>query len=714
MNTDRVAVWLADHPTARRMVTVMTMVYGLSLWAVITAPSAAAATGAAALGWTGLRDTHNVPIHYYFLSTVPTSEAALNTDVDVSALDPSSWIEWSVSATQTAITYSTAAWWLGLVTGIYMFILGLAVWFVRFALSNKWLLAIAAFVQPLYNAVATLAHQLYLGPIAVTLCVMAAGYHMLRGQSGRGWAVIGMGAAITVVLLTVLRDPITLMFGDNGLLALGRSTGLQIAQGMTASAGTYTAGASLDAQIQTLSAQLVTSGMRHSLQVMNFGMVVDEVGSCGSAWTNATMAAQGVPGPGPAQAMADCGAPQALAHAQRLGGGDASMGLVFIFVAAVVATFFCYVGLSNMVVSIKAAYYGTVVSPAFLIGAVGFGRALEFAKHSGWQLVTHAVQMLAYTVYLAVSMIAIAWVLTTSLLGNATVTVVPRMLLMAVAAAALLLGFRVVDRSFRVDGMGTIGGHLRGALSAAGGAARRPVTDVRDDYQRIRERGGQWRQRGSESADKLKHAAAKAPGFDVFKPRAARSAATAGRQSTTSAAASSGAQTGAKTAATQTAARGAVASGAKSAATAAGTKVGAASAGRVAATAAAPQVAVPAAAAVAAAGVVKARRRRQNDDADQARADRRAARPAQNTAGSPNPPQQRGRAAEQPTLAGRTSGRSSQQATTTAGSASSSTSQNSAPRTAARRRADRDAEGQYDADKPQQAPEMPPLRPRER
>ena len=70
---ERFAVWPARHDRVRRTLALMMMAYVLSAWAVATAPAAAASTGSAVLGWTGLRDSHGVPLKDMFLSVVSTS-----------------------------------------------------------------------------------------------------------------------------------------------------------------------------------------------------------------------------------------------------------------------------------------------------------------------------------------------------------------------------------------------------------------------------------------------------------------------------------------------------------------------------------------------------------------------------------------------------------------------------------------------------------------
>lgn len=578
MTSGALTLWLADHPRVRRTVVAMTLTYTLSFMSLLCAPNAVAAGGSAVLGWTGLRDTEGVPIAFYFLSLVSVREAATNNGQEVSMIDPSTWMPWMAAAMERAVDNATASWWLGMIAGTFIFIMAAALWFLRFALSTGWLVAIATFALPLYNAVASMVNSMMLGPIAITICVIIAGYHILRGHPGRGWAMLGTAIVLTVLLATVFSDPIGDLYSEHGLLALGRGTGLEIAQG--AIGAPFASGASMDAKLDALMSHVVTAGVRHPLQVLNFGMVVDDIGGCRQAWSAATMAAGGVDGPGPAHAMTNCGAPQALAYAQRLGGSDATIGLALLAVAIVVAFFYFYVGLTVMLVGIKSLYFGILVGPAFLLGMMGFGRALAFAKHCGTELFMHVVQLMVFEVYLAVSAIGLTWVLTTDVLGASTATAIPRVLIMAVAAGVLWLGFRFVDRSFHADSMGTIGRQMSSAWHAGTGAVREEaassvVRGVRERRQARGDAAGGDEDSGSGSETRP------TPGMEWFKPRSSSVART---QPTADAAGASG--------------NGANHSAAKSAAKSAAT-----TAALTAVKVAAPEVAVPVAAATKAAGV---------------------------------------------------------------------------------------------------------------
>ncbi len=587
--TQRVAAWLAEHPTARRATTVLLAVHILVLWSVLTAPSAAAATAAAALGWTGLKDSDGVPLGDYFLSVVDTSEAVANNGRGVSVLDPSSMLGWVTQAAETAATHSTVAWWLTDEAAVFIFLIGISLWFLRFTLSSSWLVGLAQIGWPIYSAVNTLVNQMWLGPLAVTVCVCVGGWHMMRGRRGRGSAVIGSGALLFVLLITVFRDPITDLFSDHGLLAIGRATGFQIAEATRN--GSYAPGQSLHAQLDALLSQLITAAVRQPLQVFNFGTVVDSIGGCRASWSAAVMAAGGQ-GPGPAHAMAGCGAPQALAHAQHLGANDFTLGLFFLLIAVLIGLFLWYIGITVLLVGLKALFFGVVVGPAFLVGIAGLSRAAAYAKHCGWQLFSHAVQMIAFTAYLGVTAMAMSWVGSTRMLGAGSLTVVPRMLLLGLAAVAAALLFRFIDRSFHTDGIGTIAHQVRSAAHAGAATAHGHYEQQREHLDHIRgltRRFGQWRRPTTpddDNDDDSHHNSpdASTPEFPTVTSRATRTPAAARGK-------------------TATAGRGAVS--AEALGTEAAADTAAATDAEAGAAIAAPEVVIPAAAAATAAKHIK-------------------------------------------------------------------------------------------------------------
>lgn len=583
MRSETAAVWLAYHPRLRLAVGAMTGVYVLCLWAVVAAPRASAAVGSAALGWTGLHDSDGVPLADYFLSVVDTTEATLNNGQGV-GWNPASWAAWVIKATNAAITHGTVAWWLTNEAALIVFGLGIAFWLLKFALSSSWLLALAQIGRPILAAVHLLVSQMWLGPLAIAVCVIMAGHYYRSGQPARGLNLLGTAGVLTALVWTVFRNPIDDMVSDHGLLGMARATGFQIAQ--DARQGSYAPGGSLDAQLDALIAQLISATARPALQLQNFGMVVDDIGSCRHAWSQAILAARGT-GDGPAHAMATCGAPQALAHAQQLGANDFVLGLVFLFAAFWIGLFVWYVGLSTLLVGAKATYYCIIVVPAAMMGMTGWQRGKAFAIRCGSQVLLHGVEMIIFTVFLALAAEGMGWTLTTPQLGRGGGFVVARLLMASIGSAIGIMLFRYIDKHFYTDGFGTIGHHLAIAWGSARDGVRDEYNNYADAGRKARNAFARFRRGSGEdpntqaAGDAAEDATSEsAPGFDVVKPRPSRMR-----------------PDGVPTGATQTAGKAArSAQAGEAAATAAevGTEGGAAVAVEGAAAVAAPEVVVPA------------------------------------------------------------------------------------------------------------------------
>ena len=98
---NRAAEWLgyqmAVRPALRRVGLIWLTTHMLTLWAVLTAPKALAYPVINAMAWTGVTDSHGVPLGAYYLSTVSTAEAITEAGPDLS-LDPNSWVGWLASA----------------------------------------------------------------------------------------------------------------------------------------------------------------------------------------------------------------------------------------------------------------------------------------------------------------------------------------------------------------------------------------------------------------------------------------------------------------------------------------------------------------------------------------------------------------------------------------------------------------------------------------
>lgn len=532
---ERLALWLSRHDRVRRTLTVMMTTYALCAWAVAVAPEAAASTGAAALGWTGLHDADGVSLKDMFLSVVSTSEAITNNGQEID-WNPASWAQWLNEAGQVWMSHSLITSALTWQAAAIVYGAALSFWFLRFAMSNAYLLAVAEVARPIHAAVSGLVNAMWLGPIAIAICACVAGFHYQNGRPGRAWSIAGNAAILTILLFTFFRDPIDEMTSEHGLLGMARSTGFQIAQ--TVRGRSFAPGQSLDAQLDGMMAELISNTVRPMIQLMNFGRVVDEIPGCRQAWSAAVRAADGQ-GPGPAHAMypdprlaqpggIHCNAPDALAHAQHLGANDIMLGLLFLLIGLFIGFFIWYVGISTLLVGAKAAYYGIIVTPAFLLGMIGWQRAKNFATRAGSQLLFHGVETIIFTAFLAISSLGMAWALTTGLLARSEFTVVPRLVLVGIGSIVAVFLFHYIDKHFYTDNVGTIAHHWRSVWDAGRGAARSEYDDFQDGMDKARGLRDRYRNWRSGPADDDEDGAAgggqpdDVPGFDVVKDRPTR------------------------------------------------------------------------------------------------------------------------------------------------------------------------------------------------
>ncbi|BDE16996.1 hypothetical protein MKCMC460_58560 (plasmid) [Mycobacterium sp. 20KCMC460] len=95
---------MATRPHLRRVTTFWLITHTLATAAIGAAPPAAASTLAGALNWTGVTDSHGVPVGNYYLSVVSTTEAITKAGPGLS-WDPSSWARWLANAVTTGMTH---------------------------------------------------------------------------------------------------------------------------------------------------------------------------------------------------------------------------------------------------------------------------------------------------------------------------------------------------------------------------------------------------------------------------------------------------------------------------------------------------------------------------------------------------------------------------------------------------------------------------------
>jgi len=379
---------LAVHPKLHRVTLLCLATHLLALWSVVAAPPALASTMAGALDWAGLADSHGIPPGAYYLSVASTTEVISKAGPHLSAKDPSSWMTWGAYAITSGITHDTMASWLQAQASLYIAMLTFAVWLLRFAMSSTWLYWLATWFRPLLEILRRLLVDLLVFPICLTLGLGVGAWHILgRGHRGRGWGLMISAVAIGALGLVLTRDPLNELYSDNGLLTKARNLGFSAAQ---AAMYNHSIGAGATGQMQHLTGALLDAMLRAPLQIHNFGMVIDGVGNCGSAWDTAIRAGQP---DGPAHAMrpleqGGCGAASALSYAQHLDGSNFAVGILLGLLGLAFSFFIVYLAYSYVMVACAAFVTGIMAlftaGPAMIAGHPrrrAARRLKEFFKH---------------------------------------------------------------------------------------------------------------------------------------------------------------------------------------------------------------------------------------------------------------------------------------------------------------------------------------------
>jgi hypothetical protein len=392
---------MATRPRLRRFITFWLTTHVAATWSIVAAPSAAASTLAGALTWTGITDSHGVPIGNYYLSVVSTTEAITKAGPRLSA-DPSSWARWLANALTTGLTHEGIVELLQAQAAVYIFMITTALWLMRFAMSNTWLYWLATWFRPIFETIRVILADLWVFPICLLFGLGVGAYHILwHGRKGFGAGIMVSTFAVGILGMVLTHDPLTDLYSENGLINQGRNLGFSVAQAAFTN-GAITSGGG-QAQLHHLTGLIADATVRMPLQLMNFGAPVDNIGACANAYTAALLAPHdGGDLAGPAHAMTTCGAPQALSFAQHLSGANLAVGVFFTLLGAVFAFFVCYVTYSYVMVCcaafVNALLALVAAAPAMIHGHPrkrGLRRITLFFKH--------AALVFAYTAYISIA-----------------------------------------------------------------------------------------------------------------------------------------------------------------------------------------------------------------------------------------------------------------------------------------------------------------------
>ncbi len=508
------AAWLYTHPRLRRVWLMFQLLWAGSLFAVISAPRAAADTLNGALSWTGLHDSYGIPIGAYFVSVVPMTEA-ISSQGPSFGVNPDTWGPALMSTLTTALTYTQLASWLAMCCATFLFIVSLGLWFIKFALGVTWLSWLAAAANPIVTNLQMLVSRLYLMPGAMMICAAVGGVVALTRGMGLGLGIIGGGLLVLGATTFLLQDPVSEMVSDNGVLGIGKSLGFMAAQGVVNNGPLATGGTA--AQMDTLTSWLCDVLVRRVIQLINFGQVIDDIPGCAGVWNAALLGAgptQLAPIHRPAAAIRVC-APSAYQHATQLDATTVGLFAAIIVIIGLVLLALDYIATEVFRVGFRAFWNLLVIVPAAAV-AVAPGPARQFAKRTALKLVVHGVEMIFATAGMGIVVLLMAQA-TRGGLAGATGMTAPLAMLMVMLLIAVFgaVGFRALLRAFGDQGLPGPIRITRSAVSTTLRASRGVdhFNDVRGKVGSLRERLADRKAKtGQGQAEHADNSAAARPG----------------------------------------------------------------------------------------------------------------------------------------------------------------------------------------------------------
>jgi hypothetical protein len=472
MICELLSAFLYSHPRARRVWLMFQVLWGAALMAVLTAPKASADTIAGGLSFTGLHDSYGLPIGSLFISVLPMDEV-IGAQGPQFGMSPETWMPALLSALGTALTYTQLAGWLGLECAFFLCMCAIGIWLIKFALGAIWLGWLAAVAEPIVANIQSVVARLHLvfGGIIVTSIV--GGIVCLTIGYATGMGIIAGGLVVALLIWLLLRDPVSELVSDNGVLGMGRSLGFTVSQGVVHNGPIAEGGTS--AQLDTLTSWLCDVVVRDVIQLISFGQVIDDIPGCADLFNRAILS--GITS-APAQAMKTC-APSAYAHSQQLSAVTVGLFFVVIVLVGIVLLALDYIGCEAFRIGFKAFWDVLLIVPA-AAAAMFPGPTRSFAKKAAMRMLVHGAEMVAATAGLGILVLLMAQATRGTLPGTIGMTSpLAKLLVMLLISVFGAIGFRHLMRVFGDAG---IPGPIRAGRFALNTAFRTGRTLEGIDY----------------------------------------------------------------------------------------------------------------------------------------------------------------------------------------------------------------------------------------
>lgn len=514
----RFAYWYVRHPMWGRALVLLVILYWLAIVVTVLAPPAFAATNAQALNWTGVTDAQNVPLGNYYLASVDLYQAAQQSAPDVS-WHPSTWQDWVGAMTTSIGGGALASVILTAEAGLFVGLLTLSVWLFRLAASSVWLAFFAALARPFVDAIFILVAKVGLLLWLLPIAVFAGGWvAMIKGAGARGWMMILSALLVAVLGVALMADPVTLMYGEHGLLAVARGSAFQVAQAAVHNGPTVAQPLNGASPLDAFTGDLITAVARRPFQMWQYGHVLS--GGCDQAWTVAMMTHPS--DDAPIRAMETCGNYSGARHASTLNGNNVWLGALLV-IAALLFTYFMLVAAGALVRVPAQALYRVIKAPVDINIGILDGAGREYMWFAVKKFLFCGLEMFAYTLFICIAGMAIGRVMTSPLPAELGGDSPVAKILMFAAAAAVATGlFRLMQAD--LFGHQARGPFRRLAWGAAGAAAS--VVGAKGlgmASKAIGSRGGAgsaaqppWVQLESKMGDTAQRLGASRPGFDTI------------------------------------------------------------------------------------------------------------------------------------------------------------------------------------------------------
>jgi|SRR5271166_885513 len=465
----RLYCWYLRHPWVGRPVVLTLLVEVVALLATVAAPPAFASSNAAALNWTGVKDAEGVPIGNYYLAAINLSKQAKDSAPEVT-VNPATWFDWLDKVSTALIDAAVASFFLTLEAGVFTALLAISVWLFRLAAKSVWLTFFGALARPFVDAMLIVVNKAGLLLWLLPVGVFAGAWTIIKGAAGRGWMMILSAFMVATVGVLLLSDPVTLMYGDHGLLATGRGAAFQVAEAAVHNGAISGTRAARDnnGQLEVFTGDLISAVARGPFQLWQYGHTL--TGRCDQAWTQAMLSHPSEDAP--IKAMETCGDLEAARYAANLNGNNAWLGLL-LCVSALLFTVFLLMAGGALVMVPARAMYRVIKAPVDIYIGIPDGPGRAWMLHALKLFAFMLVEMFVDTLFVCIAGMAMARVVTNPLPADLGGNNPVAKMLMFAASSCVTIG---LFRTMRAELLGIT--HRQGALSRLGWSAAGAAVSV--------------------------------------------------------------------------------------------------------------------------------------------------------------------------------------------------------------------------------------------